>query len=318
MPVAELTPAESVPDDEALAFEAAAVKEVTGSLGDAIARLIAQALAWRAAGITGQGLTQLLLAALSRLGWTPMNPRLEQAAVDAVELGVQRALRDLSGRDRTRGGRGTVPDLETPDLDGRTRVVLREARDLARTLPMDTQQDLMAVLGRASTARSRAEGQARWTATEGINAGTVEVARRTGHGVIWVAERDACLHCLAYAGWSVAAGALFPGGLTFGDHPLGTEGVPYPPLHPNCRCQVRIWGGPLGAPPEDYSSTSPAARLAAEARRSVVYGWTEHASHAATVRAMDRLLRAGADLPPSVERRARTLARQGRTLAPPR
>ena len=144
------------------------------------------------------------------------------------------------------------------------------------------------------------------------------VADRLGAALLWVAERDACLHCLAHAGWSVAPGDTFPPGLTYGDKPLRDDGVAHPPLHPGCRCQVRLWDGPVGAPPTERSRLDPAARLAAEARRSVVYGWTSYASGAATIRAMERLLRRGAALPPSVERRARELVRQGRTLTPPK
>lgn len=314
--MAELDPDELVPDEETLAHEAAAVQEVTGGLSDALAPVLGRLLAAYAAGAVASRLTDLILDLLGKVRWPRMTPALWDLAVESVDLGVERAVRDLPRRDQ-RKGRGPGPVLEVPDLDAVTRVRLTQAADLARALPMDTKRDLMAVVGKVSAAKSYAEGQVRWTANEGINAGTSAVADRLGSALIWVAERDACLACLAHAGWSVAPGETFPAGLTYGDKPIREDGVLYPPLHPGCRCQVRIWDGPIGEPPADRSSANQAARLAAEARRSVVYGWTGHASHAATVRAMDRLLRAGANLPPSVERRARELARKGQTQPTP-
>jgi hypothetical protein len=312
-----LAPEELVPDEETLAHEAQAVEDVAGGLGDALAPVVARLLTEYAAGRAGSSLAALVQELLAGVRWPRMTPALQDLAVESVDLGVDRALRTLPVKDR-RKGRGPGPVLEVPDLDRVTRVRLRQAADLARTLPLDTKRDLMSVVGKVSAAKSYAEGQVRWTANEGINAGTSAVAKRLGRRLLWVAERDACLGCLAHAGWSVKPGETFPPGLTFGDKPVREDGVPHPPLHPGCRCQVRVWDGPAGPPPGDRSSTSQAARLAAEARRSVVYGWTAYESHAATVRAMDRLLRAGAGLPASVERRARELARKGKTLPTPR
>lgn len=306
-----------VPDEEALAYEEAAVEDVTGGLAAALAPILAGLLAQYASGVVGSSLAAWVGGKLAAATWSPMTPALQEVAVEAVDLGVDRALRGLSRKDQ-RMGRGPGPTLDLPDLDEVTRVRLDDAAGLAKTLPMDTKRDVLAVVGKVSAAKTRAEGQVRWTANQGINAGTSVVADRLGSALLWVAERDACLACLAHAGWSVAPGDTFPAGLTFGDKPIREDGVEYPPLHPGCRCQVRLWDGPIGAPPTDRSEMDPAARLAAEARRSVVYGWTSYASGAATLRAMDRLLRRGADLPASVERRARTLLRQGRTMTPPR
>lgn len=312
-----LEPEELTPDEETMAYETEAVAAVTAGLGAALAPVLAGALAGFAAGMVGAALAERVRALLAGVRWPRMTPLLQEVAVGAVDLGVERAVRGLEGpeRRRARGTRGPV--LEVPDLDRDTKVRMTQARDLTRTLKLDTKTDLNAILGKVSAVKSRADGQVRWTATEGINAGTTAVARKLDAGIIWVAERDGCLHCLAHAGWSVLPGDTFPAGLTFGDRPLRDDGVPYPPLHPGCRCQVRLWRGQVGAPPESRSMADSAARLAAEARRSVVYGYTEHASQAATLRAMSRLLDRGAGLPVSVERRARELVRQGRTLDQP-
>lgn len=311
-------PEELVPDEETVAYEVSAVAEVTAGLGAALAPILGQILATWSAGTTGAVLTAAIVKALSAAPLPRMNARLRKVAQGAVELGVERAVRPLDPADTRKAQWTQPPELKVPNLDRATRSRVAEAQDLARTLALETKRDVDAVLGRISAVRSRAEGTVRWSANEGINAGVAAVAERLDQGLIWVAERDACLHCLAYAGWSVAAGDTFPPGLTFGDKPLERDGMLYPPLHPGCRCQVRVYEGPFGAPPGDRSRVDLAARVAAEARRSVVYGWTAHASHAATLRAMDRLLRHGAGLPVSVERRARDLVRMGQTQPQPR
>ncbi len=312
-----LPPEEQVPDEEALAFEMAAVAAVTGGLAAALAPVLAVALSMYAGGVTGALLAGRIREALRRVAWPAMNARLQRVAVDAVDLGVTRAVRGTSGPDRRRARGTRGPVIEVPDLDRLTNIRVLRAADLTGTLRLETKRDLNTVIGSVSSIGSRADGQVRWTANEGINAGTAAVAARLGAGLIWVTERDGCLACLAHAGWSVKPGETFPPGLTYGDKPIRPDGVPYPPLHPNCRCQVRVWKGRIGAPPASRSAVDAAARLNAEARRSVVYGWTEHESKAATLRAMSRLLSRGAGLPVSVERRARTLIQQGRTLNAP-
>lgn len=307
---------ELVPDEEALAYEMSAVAEIVAPLSVALAPVLAAALAGFAAGTIGAALGSMIRRALAGVVWPAMRPLLEEAAIGAVDLGVDRALRPLGPADQ-RAGRGPGPVLDVPDLDLAARTRIEQAADLTRVLKLDTKRDLDAVLGQVSLIRSRAEGQVRWTTTEGINAGTDAVARRLERNLIWVAERDACLQCLAYAGWVVKPGDTFPAGLTFGDSSkLGD--VPYAPLHPGCRCQVRVTEEDPGAPPAERDSPTMAARLAAEARRSVVYGWTAHASQVATIRAMSHLLAQGANLPASVERRARELVRAGITLDPPK
>jgi hypothetical protein len=248
-----------------------------------------------------------------------MGQRLSTLALEAVELGLERAAREVTTAEAVLLADVDGPELELPDIDRDTRRRVREVLKVAKALPLETKRDLDAVIGKLGAVGSRAEGTARWAANYGINAGTGAAAEELDLGLIWVPERDACLHCLAYAGWSVGAGQPFPVGLTFADRPLEMDrDLLHPPLHPGCRCQTKLWPGEPGPPTEDRSSLDPAARLAAEARRSVVYGWTAHASSAATLRAMTRLLDQGANLPTSVERRARALARKGQTQPRPR
>jgi hypothetical protein len=126
--------------------------------------------------------------------------------------------------------------------------------------------------------------------------------------LIWVAERDACVRCLAYAGLHVLPGAKFEGGLTFG--PRWASVIGRPPLlgpgwfegegsHPWCRCELRII--------HLATSRRMADALKREARRSVAKGWARP-TEGNTVRvvAAERLLSGAANLPKSVVAEARS------------
>lgn len=124
-------------------------------------------------------------------------------------------------------------------------------------------------------------------------------ARSLGaRGVVWVAERDACVNCIALSGQVVRFGQSFDGSLTWGDKPLAWSGFSgKPPRHPHCRCRLVPWDGGQETPDA----------LKREAERSLARGWSlPTESNAARLRALDRLLRQpGTRLPPSVVRRAR-------------
>lgn len=110
---------------------------------------------------------------------------------------------------------------------------------------------------------------------------------------IWVPERDACVHCLAYAG-KARSSKGFPGGLTYGDKPLHIQMVENPPLHPNCRCELRI-----------VSKTNKDVQLGLirEAQRSIVRGFSlESEPQGLRLRATQRLLTKGVNLPESVKK----------------
>jgi hypothetical protein len=114
-------------------------------------------------------------------------------------------------------------------------------------------------------------------------------AAEIGLNLVWVAERDACLNCLAYQGRVVGPREIFPGGLTYGDHPLRPYGeLVGPPLHPNCRCQLDTTNLPAG---------SLDVGLAREAARSVARGLTDYASDKARFRAVNRLVSGTTGLP---------------------
>jgi hypothetical protein len=142
-----------------------------------------------------------------------------------------------------------------------------------------------------------------------------EARRRGGDWVlIWVAERDACVRCLAYAGEHVIPGAKFEGGQTFG--PRWPSVIGRPPLlgpgwfegegsHPNCRCELKLIR---------RRDVEPAAdALRREARRSVAKGWARPTEgQNVRVVAAQRLLAGAADLPRSViDETRRRLKRPG-------
>lgn len=303
------------PDEETLAFEAEVLRRVTGGVSfglDALVSLILTSI--EAFTITlsgkpteeqaksfGEGMAERIRA----FTWDDMRPALGEAAIEAHRLGVARAAERFVSVDEQAKARSTKTPRrrKTIPVDANLRADLREAALLART-GIKTATDAAAVASKVKKAKTRAEGAARWTANEGINAGTSDVARKMGLRLVWIAERNACLHCLAHAGYVTEPGGLFPG-LSFDPQANDIPAVEYPPLHPNCRCQTRTTDAPAGPAPTDRSSLNPAARLAAEARRSVVYQWTDYASNPAMMRAAEALLSAGADLPVSVEKRAR-------------
>jgi hypothetical protein len=152
------------------------------------------------------------------------------------------------------------------------------------------------------------ERAARWLTNREVNNGAAQVATALDAGTMWIAERNACLVCIALAGVIADPGSSFPADATFGARPMAVwpDGVlERPPRHPNCRCRITPW---LGSG-TDYSLSDALRR---EARRSVLKGWSlPSESENARLQAADRLLQVGANLPTSVEEQARRAVRVG-------
>jgi hypothetical protein len=185
--------------------------------------------------------------------------------------------------------------------------LVRGARDAEDATSMGRLEEAMQS---AQLAAVRSERTARWCVNRSANRAREAVARQLGGDLLWVAERDACLHCLAYAGEVTKPGTPFPAGLTFADKPLKPSGpVPYPPLHPNCRCHVQPW---LGTREGSGTDVELPDALKREARRSVVLGTARPSeSETARLRAADRLIKSGAQLPASVVARGRHAVKTG-------
>lgn len=181
-----------------------------------------------------------------------------------------------------------------------------EQTSKARTLLgfAQTLEEAQAGLVVAKRGISRVEAVAAYTTNSAANEAITEASHQDETVVsIWRAERNACVHCLAYQG-QIDTGNGYPAGLTFGSKPLSTEPVVQPPLHPHCRCTQWIV--------ERETSTALAQSLKREAERSVLRGWSLP-SESETVRidAARRLLQNGSNLPKSVKQYAERAVKHG-------
>ncbi len=134
------------------------------------------------------------------------------------------------------------------------------------------------------------------------NEGSTAVADAAGLATVWVAETNACVHCLAYSGRIAKAGKDFPGGLTYGAKSYYPDPLPHPPLHPNCRCTV-----------EPLRSVEYATALRREADRSVLRGFSlESESMGVRIDAAKRLVASGVDAPKTVIQYAERAVKRGK------
>jgi hypothetical protein len=202
-------------------------------------------------------------------------------------------------------------------ISGRRPTIVRRGlnpRELPPTpavmYPQRVEQAITVAVGRieqepeqAEKIVNRAREELKAVASSEVNqtaARASEVTARSmgARGVVWVAERNACVNCIALSGQVTRFGESFDGSLTWGDKPLAWVGFNgKPPRHPHCRCRLVPWDGGQETPDA----------LKREAERSIARGWSlPTESNAARLRALDRLLRQpGTRLPPSVVRRAR-------------
>lgn len=158
----------------------------------------------------------------------------------------------------------------------------------------------------AGSLANRVENMATWHVNK-ANADAFTAVQRANPVLVrmWRAERDACVHCLAYQGnYCETADEQFPAGLTFAAEPLTNGPVPNPPLHGRCRCElVLVHRDRVDPLSEAYKR---------EAQRSILRG-TALPSEAESIRveAADRLLDAGTNLPASVQQAAKRAVRRG-------
>ena len=219
----------------------------------------------------------------------------ELGVVDATETAPELAL-EVPER-RTLG----PLDITTPVDEQAGRAAIQLTAEAVLDDGLDAVQ---AALRTAHQAVTRVRATVAHEITAATSDGVRAVAETAGVRVIWVAERDACLTCLAYAGATAIPGQAFPSELTFADKPMAARGpILGPPRHPHCRCVLQLW---------DPSDTAVADALKREARRSVLRGWAGSESTQARLNAAERLLRLGAGMPKSVEQAARRAIRTGR------
>lgn len=167
-----------------------------------------------------------------------------------------------------------------------------------------TQTDVLESLAVAQQGVNVAKAVARQSANEASNDALTSVSRAASDVVsVWRAERNACLHCLAYQG-QIDDGKGYPSGLTFAAKPISKGRVKRPPLHPNCRCtQSLVHVDEVEALADTFKR---------EAQRSVLRGWSlPSESEKARVEAAKRLVQRGNTLPKSVNAYAQAAIKAG-------
>jgi hypothetical protein len=257
-------------------------------------------------------------AAIRRL-LHPLAPRAEQALSDALLEAVRLGASQHAAFLDEATGRNRRPVSTRPSRRLRERVsaisdAVADHRDraLAMLRPNRVRRwaDAQAGIGVARNATTAVRTHITTVVGEAVNEATQAAIDYTGAKKVWIAERDACVNCAAYAGLVVAADATFPAGLSWDPKQRGRgEALDAPPLHPNCRCRVTAWDESWAQP----GAISMPEALRREARRSIARGWSlPTESGAARIRAARELLRVGANLPKSVEERARLAVAAGR------
>lgn len=178
---------------------------------------------------------------------------------------------------------------------------IAETRNRLKAASLDTLPDLLTTIQPLSTSVSEMRATASWATNTAANSATEAAAQQMGTGVIWVPERDACVRCTSYAGQTSINGGSFGPSQAFGDS-LPT--LPFPPLHPHCRCQLQEWN------PNDAMTPLVLRR---EAVRSILRGYSlPSESVAARLRAARTALDRGYKAPVSVKSYARRAVERGK------
>jgi hypothetical protein len=220
-------------------------------------------------------------------------PAVFEALRRAIEAGLRHGSRQPGGSPLP----GLVPSPELLAVVDRLGLAVRadidQALRLVNTGPSRSWRDASSLVGLAGRPVRRVDETARWASNQAVSEGARARAEHDGVPVLFLAERDACLTCLAYSGLVARPGESFPAGLTFGDPGTSTVKDPIfgPPLHPHCRCRVTPWYGTdpyYGIGPQ-IAPEMPAV-LMREAQRSVFRGDSAYHSGAALMRAAARLL----------------------------
>lgn len=159
---------------------------------------------------------------------------------------------------------------------------------------------------------------AEYAVNSAANSAPRRIAVLMGQRLVWVAERDACVVCLALSGAVIDpnAGESFDEDATFGRPgsapTVWPPGMPLigPPRHPHCRCIEQVWLGSAAPFVSDWPE-----RLRHEALRSIAKGWSlPSESHTVRLYAAERILRTGraGQLPKSVRAEAERAVGRGR------
>lgn len=240
--------------------------------------------------------------------FTNVGPAAEKALAtawpEAYQLGVQQGLASPAvPEDTNTDWRVIVPTLELAATIAAARLLVT-----SRLNPMQALLTGFPAIARSLKAADsvvpRMEARNASEITRAASDGTSDVANATGTTRVWVAERDACVNCTAYAGVT-SGGDVFPVGLTYGTKAVTPPGpLTGPPLHPHCRCSIELI---------DATNTAIPDALKREAKRSILRGFSlPSESEPARLRAADRLLSQMPGMPKTVEQYAERAVRRGR------
>lgn len=257
------TPASAIPalifqhDAESLALEDEAARMAAGPLRNQLADLLAAFHSRWVALFGGKpravGGGRLVVPFLADL----------RAALQQLDVSAQGVLADYAAKAHDLGiaqgyaeaGLERVPLQSAPTVVSRqlAQRAEQDARRAVRTswiavagLKDPSWPNVRDATAPASQAANILDRAARTVANTEVNAGISRVADELQGEPLWIAERDACVHCLALSGHLIGPDGLFDPGLTFGTKPLNwlpEGGLTSPPRHPNCRCRITIWFG---------------------------------------------------------------------------
>lgn len=300
----KLTPAQKQKARAALTAATAALSvDVAGQTTAAVASAIALALKHetpllRELGIDSKTITvRLTDPVLSRAGES--SQRVLAAAIEDVREEIAKPLETAADLEKVAAKAGSVAARVERNVQFVTSRALNEStRQIAASASTQLAQPSITIVRKPITDLPTA-------GEPPLSSNGRSPLVKPGLMIVWVAERDACLVCLALSGNVIDpnSGAAFDEEATFGAPGSTMEVWPRnmplmsPPRHPHCHCRLRIITA--------ANTTVPAA-LRREAQRSVARGWSGSDSKIQRLNAADRLLKHGSTLPKSVQHRSRT------------
>jgi hypothetical protein len=287
-------------EDDLLALEARVLKDAAGDFLKAVDELRSML----ASGAPGIG------AKLARLAIPQIEAAAKAGVLEAYQMGGDWAigsaqiLPDVTdnavGDAKMRLDSGPHDTLVAPltGLDARVTSAKTSALGLL-AVGAKAEEALSPVFAAANTVQARIETQINASS----NAASLTVGEAVKSPMVWEAERDACVYCLALAGHVVEqAGDFFPAADLYATPPASQPIVSQPPLHAHCRCRLAVLG-----------DASYAEALQREAQRSILRGFAlPSESNAARVRAASRLLDRDPIAPKSVKEYARRAVKAGK------
>lgn len=182
------------------------------------------------------------------------------------------------------------PQSALADMQNKLSLVLQ-------TSDLDTAGRRAAAVNRVLGLKARVENMVEDVRHTGAMIAIEDEATEAGKYLVWMPERNACPRCLDLGGAVVAPGGDFVGMGLLGDE---TTTARRPPLHKNCRCELKAIS------PDDAGGF--AAGIKREAARSAALGKSSYASPDKLSELAGQVAKVGVPLPKTVLAKARVLA----------